>query len=453
LKQRTRFLLYVAGLHVAFAALAVPLVVKDRVWLLAVEVFFVASLVIGFRLVRGLFAGLEVLSEGARFLDEKEFTTRFTETGYPEVDRLVALYNRLADDLREERGRLREQHHFFDAVIRASPSGIAIFDFEGAVDILNPAASRLLGVTSDAAKGVAPTELPGAVGSDLAAALQGPAKVHTTAAGGKIRIVSGRFTDRGHERRFVLLEEMTAEVREAERAAYEKLIRMVAHEVGNSVAASGSLLQSSLTYARHLPVEDRGDFEDAVGVCLSRLSTLNAFVRDLAEVVRLPEPRLQPCDLVSLIHGASLLLRASAGKAGVAWSQDVPDDLPKVLADRAQLEQAFLNIAKNAIEAAGTGGFVRVSAGATGGRVEVAIDNSSEGIDESVKARLFTPFFSTKADGRGLGLTLVREILLQHEAPFALQAPESGPTRFTFSLPRVHAASRRAPSERGSTKD
>ena len=62
------------------------------------------------------------------------------------------------------------------------------------------------------------------------------------------------------------------------------------------------------------------------------------------------------------------------------------------------------------------------------------MENTSDGIDENVQARLFTPFFSTKADGRGLGLTLVREILTHHKAPFALVAPAGGPTRFSFSL-------------------
>ena len=105
-----------------------------------------------------------------------------------------------------------------------------------------------------------------------------------------------------------------------------------------------------------------------------------------------------------------------------------------VLADRAQLEQAFLNIAKNAIEAAGPGGQVRVRASLEGDLVEVLVENSSNGIEEGIQARLFTPFFSTKADGRGLGLTLVREILTHHGASFALSVPQGGPTRFTFSL-------------------
>jgi two-component system nitrogen regulation sensor histidine kinase NtrY len=434
LSFKNRFLLYVAVLHIAIAALVVPLVVKDRGWLVVVEVFFLFSILIGIRLVRGLFQNLDLLAEGARFLDEREFTTRFKETGRPELDRLVSLYNRLADDLRDERTKLREQHHFLSEVLKASPSGIVILDFDGRVEFTNPAAERLLGTAAEQARGRPLTEIEGALGAELASAPHSGSRVHTTGAGGKIRIVPGRFSDRGHERRFLLLEEMTEEVRAAEKAAYEKLIRMVAHEVGNSVAASGSLLQSSLSYSRHLPSEDRSDFEDAVSVCLARLSTLNSFVRDLAEVVRLPEPRLQPCDLVSVLKGSSLLLRASAEKAGVSWSLDIPEALPLVSADRAQLEQAFLNIAKNAIEAAGPSGSVNVRARRAEASVEVEVENSSEGIAEDVQARLFTPFFSTKADGRGLGLTLVREILVHHQAPFALASRPGGPTRFTFSL-------------------
>ncbi len=434
---KNRFLVYVAVLHLAIAVLVVPLLVTNRLWLVAVEAFFVGSILVGFRLVRGLFESLELLAEGARFLDEQEFTTRFKETGRPELDRLVSLYNRLADDLRDERTKLREQHHFLSEVLDASPSGVVVLDFDGRIDLVNPAAARMLGVSADAGRGLRPSEVNGTLGSDLAAVVTGSSRVHTTGAGGKIRIVSSRFTDRGHERRFLLLEEMTEEVRAAEKAAYEKLIRMVAHEVGNSVAASSSLLQSSLAYSRHLPDGDRPDFEDAVGVCLARLATLNGFVRDLAEVVRLPEPRLQPCDLASLLRGSSLLLRASAERAGVEWALTIDEPLPLVIADRAQIEQAFLNIAKNAIEAAGPGGRVRVTAMSAADRIDVVVENTSEGIAEDVQARLFTPFFSTKADGRGLGLTLVREILVHHDAPFALMAPPGGPTRFTFSLKKA----------------
>lgn len=313
-----------------------------------------------------------------------------------------------------------------------------MLDFDGRIELVNPAAARSLGLSAAAARGRRLLELDGAL-VDLVAAAAGTARVHTTGAGGKIRILPGRFTDRGHERRFLLLEEMTEEVRAAERAAYEKLIRMVAHEVGNSVAASSSLLQSSLAYSRHIPTGDSPDFEEAVGVCLARLATLNGFVRDLAEVcapARAAPPALRP-----RLFAARRLApapRLSVEKAGVEWELVVDEPLPLVTADRAQIEQAFLNIAKNAIEAAGPGGRVFVSAARSREGVDVLVENSSSGLAEDVQARLFTPFFSTKADGRGLGLTLVREILVHHRAPFALTAPAGGPTRFVFSLRKAN---------------
>ena len=167
--------------------------------------------------------------------------------------------------------------------------------------------------------------------------------------------------------------------------------------------------------------------------------------------LRQPAARLTPDSATVSIRsvrfrGASLLLRASAEKVGVEWSLEVRAPLPLVLADRAQLEQAFLNIAKNAIEAAGLAGRVAVRAAATSERVDVLVENTSDGIDDEVQARLFTPFFSTKADGRGLDLTLVREILVHHGAPFSLSAPKGGPTRFTFSLKPRPTSSTRRPS-------
>ena len=162
---RNRFFVYVAVLHAAIAGLVVPLVVTNRLWLLATEVFFVASILLGFRLVRGLFESLDLLAEGARFLDEQEFTTRFKETGKPELDRLVSIYNRLADALRDERTKLLEQHHFLSQVLDASPSGVIVLDFDGRIDLVNPSAAQSLGLSAQAARG-----LPAARGPRTAAA-------------------------------------------------------------------------------------------------------------------------------------------------------------------------------------------------------------------------------------------------------------------------------------------
>ena len=100
--------------------------------------------------------------------------------------------------------------------------------------------------------------------------------------------------DRGFSRTFLLIEELTEELRQAEKAAYEKLIRMLSHEVNNSVAASNSLLTSCLVFAEQLPGESRADLEGALHVVMNRTAQLGAFMKAFADVVRLPEPRPRP---------------------------------------------------------------------------------------------------------------------------------------------------------------
>ena len=104
----------------------------------------------------------------------------------------------------------------------------------------------------------------------------------------------GTFLDRGFPRSFLLVEELTEELRQFERAAYEKLIRVMSHEVNNTVAASNSLLHSSLTYAGELDPANRHDFEQAIGIVIERTEQLSSFMRRFADVFRLPPPLLQP---------------------------------------------------------------------------------------------------------------------------------------------------------------
>ena len=105
-----------------------------------------------------------------------------------------------------------------------------------------------------------------------------------------MRVQRGTFLDRGFARSFLLLEELTEELRQSEKAAYEKLIRMMSHEVNNSVGASSSLLQSSLSYSAQLSGDDRADFERALQIAIDRMGQLNVFMRSFADVVRLPPP-------------------------------------------------------------------------------------------------------------------------------------------------------------------
>jgi signal transduction histidine kinase len=253
----------------------------------------------------------------------------------------------------------------------------------------------------------------------------------------RIRIQRGQFVDRGFPRAFFVIEEMTEELRQAERAAYEKLIRVMSHEVNNTVTSSASLLQSSLTYAQELGPESRRDFETALGVVIARTTQLNDFMRGFADVFRLPSPVLQPVDLVALVDRVVRLLAARPDAAQVAWRQEADAAAIRVQADPAQLEQAILNVVKNAVEAVGGAGTIAIRVNGHASRPTLVVEDSGPGLTAEARANVFTPFFSTKPGGQGIGLTLVGEILSAHGFDYALTRTDHATTAFriTFTGP------------------
>jgi two-component system, NtrC family, nitrogen regulation sensor histidine kinase NtrY len=431
---RARIAAYLIVLHLIFAGLAVFLFLNNPFWLLAVEVVFAISLVVGIRLTRDTFRNLGFAAEGLRLIRDEEFTSRFIEVGQPEIDDLIGVYNRMVDHLRDERVRLAEQHHFLSQVLQVSPSGIVILDFDHRVATMNPAAERLL---DTAAAGIIGQRIE-SLESPLAAALStlepGEARVVGLRGARRVKCQHGTFIDRGFVRSFLLVEELTEELRQFERAAYEKLIRVMSHEVNNTVAASNSLLHSSLNYAGQLDAASRQDFTEAIGIVIERTGQLNAFMRGFADVFRLPPPLLQPRDLLAVLEGIVRLLSAKPDAAGIVWRWDLDDSAVWVPMDRGQLEQALLNVLTNAVEAIAGEGTITLKVTSRPGRPALVIEDSGPGISPEALANLFTPFFSTKPHGQGIGLTLVQEILTGHGFDYTLERTVEDTTRFTILM-------------------
>jgi signal transduction histidine kinase len=340
----------------------------------------------------------------------------------------------MIDSLREERLRAREQHHFLEEVVRASPAGILTFDFDGRLTTVNPGAERLLLRPAADLVGLRLDELPVPFVGRVAGLAPGDSAVLPLQGSRRVRWLKTSFLDRGFPRTLVVVEELTDELRRSERAAYEKIIRTLSHEVGNSIAAAASLVESSLHYREQVRPEDRADFETALSVANTRLRHLNAFVRDYAAVVRLPAPHRTPCDLGRLVEGVALLFRPECEERGITLRADVAECREPVSLDEHQIEQVLVNVVRNAVEAVGRDGTVTLTAGASAGRPLLVVEDSGPGIPADVQAALFTPFFSTKANGRGIGLTLAQEILTQHGFGFSLESRAGGPTRFTVQL-------------------
>jgi two-component system nitrogen regulation sensor histidine kinase NtrY len=449
LSLRARFTLYLAVVHALLAVAGLYVLRQNPLWLFAVEIVFLASLATGVALVRRMFRALAFVGDSAQFLNDSDYTARFVGVGQPEVDRLIAVYNRMVDSLRAERQRVQEQHYFLGRILDVSPSGIVVLDLDDRIELINPAAQGLLQRPGEALRGL---ELPSSrmpLLETMASLAPGEARVTAAHGGRRVRFQRGTFLDRGFSRTFFLLEELTEELRQSEKAAYEKLIRMMSHEVNNSVGASSSLLQSSLSYSAQLSDADRADFERALQIAIDRMGQLNVFMRSFADVVRLPPPVRQPVDLVELLRRIDGLVRADREARAIAWHWAIDEDPAMVLMDPVQMEQALLNIVKNAIEAIddaaprGTAGVdgdpasratVTVRLKRIGARLRLEVEDTGPGIPPDVREGLFTPFFTTKPGGQGIGLTLVQEILSNHGFSFSLESAPGRPTTFTIDF-------------------
>jgi two-component system, NtrC family, nitrogen regulation sensor histidine kinase NtrY len=437
LSLRTKIIAYLVLIHAVLAVISFLVLRENPWWLLAVEGLFVLSVVLGALLVRAFFVPLQLIRTGAELIGERDFTSQFREVGQPEMDELVRIYNQMIGRLREERLKLQEQHYFLDRVLSASPAGIVTLDFAGRVDSANLAAERLLQISVDEAKGKSLAEL-GILGPSLAGIAVGGSEVLSLQGGRRLKVSRAEFFDRGFSRSFLLLEELTEELRASEKAAYGKLIRMMSHEINNSVGAAGSLLDSFRGYADQLGEEDRSDFLQAITVAITRLENLRAFMNGFAEVVRLPPPDRRPTDVRQLLDEILLLFRPELDRRRIRCEWEPCERLPPLDLDRNQIEQVLMNILKNASESIGEDGRIVLRLGYEDGghgswergRPYLSIQDSGPGIPEEIRGLLFTPFFSTKRNGRGLGLTLVQEILSQHGFEFSLAPGEDGGAEF-----------------------
>jgi nitrogen fixation/metabolism regulation signal transduction histidine kinase len=304
-------------------------------------------------------------------------------------------------------------------------------DHEEKVSYANPAAASLFRQQASALAGRSISAIDAPFGSSMAGMENGESAIFTVRGARKVLCRKSSFMDRGHPRTFFVFEELTEELRRLEKGAYEKVIRTLSHEVHNSLGAANSLLHSCLAYAGQIAPADRGDFETALNVAIARTEHLNAFMKSYADIMRLPPPRRTPTDVRALLKSIATLIQQELERRRITlrWEGEFRHETASM--DPHQMEQAFLNVMKNAMEAIGTDGVITIRRGEQAGRRFVTIEDSGCGIGEEARGQLFTPFFSTKENGQGIGLTLIREVLSHHNYEFALDSAPGEPTRFT----------------------
>lgn len=427
MKIRTKFLLFIIFLHILLLGMSY-LLIKNKIVFIACEILIAISIVVAWYLYRQFVKPLELLRQGAEAIREKDFNIKFTVTGQYEMDELVHVYNQMADELRKERTRQEQQYQFLEKLIDTSPTGILILDFDEHIHDVNPRALKLLKVEKEAITGKPVDSILHPLMQQINQLKLGEAKTVTIDGVSTYKLQRSHFIDRGFARHFVTIEELTADILAAEKKAYGKVIRMMAHEVNNTIGPVNSILQTTLDSAKLWAAGNGNSLRNALQVAFDRNTSLTNFMKNFTEVVRLPEPKKTQIDLHQLISRISNFTGLFASGKKIDFVYDFDEAPFFIYADENQMEQVLINVVKNAIEAIEKEGVICFKTVVE--LRQLIITDNGRGLPQGA-SQLFTPFFSTKQDGQGIGLTLVKEILINHGFEFSLRS-EGGETRFEF---------------------
>lgn len=432
-------LLITALTAITFLALSAPL----KWWGLGLGI---GSLLLYALLYLSTVKPLTVARRGLDLIRAQDFNNRLVKVGEPGADKIVKLFNDLMEKLSNERLRLREQDNFLRLVIDASPVGIIMLNLEEKITMANRALFKIAEIPeSDDLVGQHLSDVNLPIVNSLAKLKPGENAIIRLDGSRLYRGYHLWFLQEGFKRHFYMIESLTEEVRMAEKDAYEKVIRMISHEVNNTMGSVQSVLE--------ILSEEMADDEqmsETIDSCIDRCQQMCGFIGAFAEIARIPEPVLTPVnidgELQKMLPFFKLMVPEDVELIfNVDTNVHLAEKERKIIrADISLLQQVMVNIVKNATESfndqkvaevSNLRKIISIETAKDSNGVTLTISNNGTPISEEAARHIFTPFFSTKRSGRGLGLTLVSDVLRRHACTFSLRTLPDALTRFRIHFP------------------
>ncbi len=378
------------------------------------------------RLIRPLQRLLRALSGAVANYRDGDFSSSLVVDRRDELGDLITAHNDLGRALREQRSHLVQRELLLDTIAQHSPLALVLVDVHDRVAYANTAAAHLLNEGRSLVGLAFPAVLQRSPEPLRAAAGMSDDCLFSTEVNGNDEVFhfSRRsFLLQGRPHRLYLLKRLTRELSRQEVATWKKLIRVLSHELNNSLGPIASLAQSGSEVLR------RGDtrgLEDAFAAIAERAEHLHRFISGYAAFAKLPAPQPERIDWQGLIdeigreYGCVL---AGALPAECGWF------------DRTQVPQALINLLKNAHEAGGAVDGIEIAVEQSASEQRIEVRDRGPGMSQTVMAQALLPFYSTKRSGTGLGLALAREIAEAHGGHIRLANREGGGLCATLVLP------------------
>ena len=385
--------------------------------------------------------------ELARFIDAVRFADfsqgfghRFSGSGFAELGDVL---NDAIRRMRDEKHKLIDANRFYEAVLDDAPTALLTVDSTGKVELSNKAARRLL----MRHRGVRVEDFR-EYGDAFAKALEGgavgrPRLVPLVSDGvPQTMLVSAAIVHRlGGLVRVVAVQPIQGELNAIEIAAQSDLIRVLTHEIMNSMTPVTSLAHSAADLMRELDSDEKPEIRDAraaVETLSRRADGVMHFVESYRQISRAPQVRPRLIDVHGWGRELEALFRAGDGGDGLDFTLRMTDDLTPLEADPDLMSQVLINLLRNAAEAArGHSEQPQVSLSfqrTRTGRTRIEVEDNGPGVPEALRQDIFLPFFTTKAKGTGVGLSLARQVVLAHRGSISIADGRMGGALFRIVL-------------------
>ena len=334
-----------------------------------------------------------------------------------------------------------QQLHYTEALLDTVTAALFVLRDDGTATPANRSARRL------AVESISTLQQVAALGNTTAALIQamqpGARRVAHLADGQPVYVSATEFHGIGQSRhRLISLQRITGELDAIELKAWQDVASVLTHEMMNSLTPIASLsenLELLLRDAQRTKALDPNGLElsGALEAIKRRSHGLMSFVERYRAVSELPEPDLQPVDLERLFAGIDRLMSTMLSEAGVTYQRVIVPPMPSLLADPDLLEQAIINLVRNAAEAASDASTpsVTVTCKLQGGELAIAVADNGPGLNEQQRERIFVPFYTTKPDGSGIGLSLARQIAVAHRGRIEVHPNDPRGSVFSIVLP------------------